>query len=62
VRFVVSADAPSKPEPTDEEILAWVRDRYGERFAKSVRDGIEDPASPGFAAAVRRSLIREMTR
>ena len=55
----MSADVRS--EPTTEQILAWVEERYGEKFAAAVRDGLLDPASPGFAAAVRRSLIREMT-
>ena len=55
----MSADVRS--EPTTEQILAWVEERYGEKFAAAVRNGLLDPASPGFAAAVRRSLIREMT-
>jgi hypothetical protein len=57
----VSADAPS-PEPTDEEITLWVRERYGDKLAKSINAALTGPASSSFAQGVRRSLIREMTR
>ena len=56
----MSADVRS--EPTDREILAWVRERYGDKFARSVTNALTAPATSSFAQAVRRSLIREMTR
>ncbi len=54
-------DALSKTEPTNEQIVAWVEEHYGQKFAEAIRNGLLHPVSPGFADAVRRALIREMT-
>ena len=48
-------------DPTDEQIIAWVRRRYGQKIGDAVSDALLSPPTPGFADALRRSMVREMT-
>jgi len=45
---------------TDEQIVCYVRARYGKRMGHSVEMALGDERSPRFADHVRRSFSREM--